>query len=403
MKRFWLIFGIILLVIIILVGISNSKKKLGVEVTTTTATAGPFVREVSGTGNVEARIYTLSFTRVGRIERVLIHEGDHVRAGAVLAELSTAPEVDDLAASRQKLQALYVSQAAQEAEAKSALQKLDVQLAETRKQLMLTRKLLQTGAASHDEVDTLTHQLATQTSEHDAQAARTLGNRRDLTAQVAGLQAQIQTGERALRESRLTAPVSGMISQMDLRAGENAQGVVKLVEDGTLRARVRMAEADTVGVKVGQTARIELDANPDQPLNARVERLGVSADIQGQGASSVLPVILTFTDPHAGEAARPGFTVTGRITTLRLPHAVQVPLEALVDEEENGKKSSYLWTVDTKALTVARQPVTVSVRNLTSAVVQGLAAGATIVTLPPDTLKAGDLIRIKPAETKGKK
>jgi len=402
MKRVWFVLAALLLIILVIIGVSRSKKQVGIEITVATATSGTFVREVSGTGNIEAHIYTLSFNRAAHIERVLVHEGEHVHAGAVLAELSSAPEHEDLAATREKLHAMQVSLQAQEREAGANLQKLDIQLAETRKQLNLTRQLFTAGTASLNEVDTLEHQLATQTAEREAQAARAISNRRDLSAQLTSLQAQIRTDERILRDSRLTAPVSGAISQIDFRVGETAQGAVKLVEDGTLRAKVRMAEADTVGVSVGQTARVELDANPDHPLSARVERLGVSADIQGQGSSSILPVTLTFLDARAATEARPGFTATGRITTLRLPSALQVPLEALVEETTDGQKHCYVWVVDTKALTASRQEVTVTARNLTAAAIQGLPAGATVVTMPPDTLKAGAKVRIKPADTKPK-
>lgn len=166
--------------------------------------------------------------------------------------------------------------------------------------------------------------------------------------------------------------MSGAVSLVDFRVGESAQGTVKLVEDHSLQVKVRMAEADTVGLCVGQPARVELDANPEQPLQAKVERLGVAADIQGQGASAILPVTLRFTDARAGELARPGFTATGRITTLRLTHAVQVPVEALVEQEEQGHKHVYLWMVDRKTLIATRQEIRVTARNLTDVAVQGI-------------------------------
>ena len=399
MKRLWLIVLVLFFLAVIIVGAQRARKPLAVEVTVAQATAGDFVREVSGTGNVEARTYTLSFSRTGRIARVPVHEGEHVRAGAVLAELSTAPEVEDVQATREKLQALTVSLTAQQQEALADLQQRDLQLADTRRKLALTRRLFDAGAASRDEVDTLERQRVTQTGDRAAQAARALSNHRDLLAQLTGLRTQIQTSERVLRESHLTAPVSGSISQVDLRVGETAQGTMKLVEDHSLQVKVRMAEADTVGVRVGQAARVELDADPEQPLDARVERLGISADIQGQGASAILPVTLRFTDARAGELARPGFTATGRITTLRLARAVQVPVEALVEPHDPGQKHAYLWVVDKKTLTATRKEVHITARNLTAAAVQGVAADATVITLPPDTLKSGDKVRIKP-ETK---
>lgn len=141
MKRVWFIVLVVFFLVVILLGVQHAKKPLGIEVTVAQATTGDFVREVSGTGNVEARTYTLSFSRTGRIARVLVREGEHVRAGAVLAELATAPEVEDVAAARDKLQALTVSLAAQQQEARADLQQRDIDLAETCRKLALTRTL----------------------------------------------------------------------------------------------------------------------------------------------------------------------------------------------------------------------------------------------------------------------
>jgi multidrug efflux pump subunit AcrA (membrane-fusion protein) len=119
-----------------------------------------------------------------------------------------------------------------------------------------------------------------------------------------------------------------------------------------------------------------------------VDRLGVQAEVAGSGGSAVLPVFIRFLDEKAEALARPGLTVTARITTLRLPSALKVPLETLV--EDGGK--TFVWQVDETTRTVRKQPIVVRARNLTHAAVEGLAPGSILVSLPPDTLKEGQKV-----------
>jgi multidrug efflux pump subunit AcrA (membrane-fusion protein) len=90
-------------------------------------------------------------------------------------------------------------------------------------------------------------------------------------------------------------------------------------------------------------------------------------------------------DKEAEAIARPGLTVTARITTLRLPRALKIPLEALV--EEQGQR--FVWVVDPQSRTVRKQPIVLKARNLTQAAVEGLADDSVLVSLPPETLKEG--------------
>jgi multidrug efflux pump subunit AcrA (membrane-fusion protein) len=395
MKRaLWIGIPVLLVAVLVTLGIVKSKEKVPLEVTVAEVTQGDFERVVSGSGTVEARVYTLAFTRVGRVERVLVKEGDTVGKGAVLAALSTTRETEDLQAARDRLSALQASLRTHADEAHANRQKVEIQLTETRRKLALTRRLLSAGAAASDEADTLARQERSLLADLRAQDAGTRSRREDLGAQIAATQAEIRGTERALRESRLVAPVAGRIASVDFRIGETAQGAVKLVEAHSLRVKARMSEADAMGIAIGQPARIELDADLDHPLRATVERLGVVADVQGTGGSATLTVTLRFTDPRAETVARHGYSVTARITTQTLPKTIQVPLECLVDEEKAGEKTYAVWVLDKKAMTVAKRAITVQTRNLTRAVVTGVTSGMSVLSLPAETLKNGDIVRL---------
>jgi hypothetical protein len=75
---------------------------------------------------------------------------------------------------------------------------------------------------------------------------------------------------------------------------------------------------------------------------------------------------------------------------------LQVPLEALVDEPKGEGTRTVLWVIDAKRWTISKRAVTVQVRNLTDAVIAGVPAGALVVSLPQDSLKAGMRVRKMP-------
>jgi HlyD family secretion protein len=188
--------------------------------------------------------------------------------------------------------------------------------------------------------------------------------------------------------------VDGTVAKIDYLTGtESGTGAVRLIEDATLTVRVRLSEADAGLVKPGQPARIELDAAQGKIL-----------EVQGQGGSAILPVVLRFLSSDARTLARPGLTATARITTLRIAQAVMVPLETLIEED----KKFFVWLIETKktpdgkvdSLTVKRQEIKLLARNLTMAAVKGLESGAQLVSLAPDGLKDGTRVRLPPEVVK---
>ncbi|WP_027894236.1 efflux RND transporter periplasmic adaptor subunit [Calidithermus chliarophilus] len=367
-------------------GLLRPQGERGLAVSVVRAEQGEFVREVRASGSVEARLYALTFPRPGRVAEVRVKEGQAVKAGQVLAVLETADDREKLRASRESLAALQSRVQAQEADYRSNSAKLQTQLAEARRNLELAERLLALGSAAPNEVAQLRRQVADLEAQLASLAQGNRSSLAELQAQLAARRSEIAALERALAQAELRSPVNGTVSSVGYLAGvDTGTNAVRVVEAGSLRVQARLAEADVGTVRPGQPVRVELDAAPGVGLEGKVERLGVQAEVAGSGGSAVLPVFVRFLTPQAEKLARPGLTATARITTLRLPQAVKVPLEVLV--EEGGR--SYVWRVDEATKTARRQAVTVRARNLTHAAVEGLGAGALLVSLPPEALEDG--------------
>ncbi|MCS7057402.1 MAG: HlyD family efflux transporter periplasmic adaptor subunit [Meiothermus sp.] len=386
MKR-WLGWLLLLSLGLTAFGLLRPRPEQALAVNVVRAERGVFVREVRANGVVEARVYTLSFPRPGRVAAVRVREGDRVEAGQVLAVLETGDEEARLEATKKALEALRLRRRAQEAEFQSSRVRLENQLEEAQRTLQTLRELLGVGGVARTEVE----QAQRRTAELEAQL-RSLseahrGTQLELSAQMEARRSEVVALERALAQSTLRAPVAGTVASVGYLVGVEAAGggAIRLVEAGSLRVQARLAEADIPGVQPGQPVRLELDALPGEPLLGQVERLGTQAEVAGSGGSAVLPVFIRFTEPKAEALVRPGLSVTARITTLHLQEALQVPLEALVEEGDQH----YVWEIDEQSRRVRKVPVMLKARNLTRAVVEGIGEGSLLVSLPPESLKEG--------------
>ncbi len=399
MKRWFWALVVALSLGLTLLGLLRPRAEQGLAVNVVRVEQGEFIREVRASGTVEARVYTLTFPRPGRVAEVRVREGQAVQAGQVLAALETVNETAQLQAARENLRALQARAQAQEAEFASNRTRLQNQLQEARRNLGLLQTLLAAGGVAANEV----RQAERQVKDLEAQLASLLQNRisaqRELQAQLQARQNELAALERTIAQSTLRAPVAGVVSSVGFLVGVETSApagsgtslnapAIRLVEAGSLRVQARLSEAEIPFVRPGQPVRIELDAAPEQPLQGKVDRLGVQAEGAAGGGSAVLPVFIRFLDPQAEAVARPGLTATANITTLRLPSALKIPLEALV--EEQGQR--FVWVVDPQSRTVRKQPIVLKARNLTQAAVEGLAEDSLLVSLPPETLKEGSKV-----------
>ncbi|RIH83457.1 putative efflux system component YknX [Meiothermus luteus] len=374
-------------------GLLRPRAEQGLPVNVVRVERGAFVREVRANGVVEARVYPLTFTRPGRVAEVRVREGERVEAGQVLAVLETADEAARLEAAKKTLEALRLRQRAQEAEFQSSRVRLENQLEEAQRSLRALQELLEVGGAARAEVEQAQRRATELRAQLESLSEAHRSAQLELLAQMEARQGEVAALERALAQSALRAPVAGTVASVGYLVGVEAAGggPIRLVEAGSLRVQARLAEADIPGVRPGQPVRLELDALPGEPLLGRVERMGVQAEVAGSGGSAVLPVFIRFLEPKAEALARPGLSVTARITTLRLQEALLVPLETLVEEGDQH----YVWKIDEQTRRVKKVPVALRARNLTRAVVEGIEEGSLLVSLPPETLKEGLKVRYR--------
>lgn len=160
------------------------------------------------------------------IESLSAEVGDTVKAGQVLATLSKAT----LTLQQSQLNATLAAAQSNAAEAKRIA--------------LRTAALLSQGSASNAAND-------------QAQAALTAAD-----AQVASVQAQLDTVALQIARTQVTSPVGGLITARNAQIGAIASAqagpMFVLIRDGALELRADVSEADLPRVQSGQTATITL-------------------------------------------------------------------------------------------------------------------------------------------------
>ncbi len=197
----------------------------------------------------------------GRLARVLVKEGDTVKAGQVLAEMETLDQQSAIAAAVSRI-----------AVSKARVATARATLAETAQKVARERALVEHGAEGKSVLDDL---LAQQTSlEEQAKAAE---------AEVAAVQAERATLGVSLRQRTVVAPIDGTVITKPMKPGEIASpgdtgAIVELADFASLLAEVDVPENRLASIKIGGAAEISLDAYPDRHYRGEVAEFGKRVD-----------------------------------------------------------------------------------------------------------------------------
>lgn len=267
-------------------------------------------------GTVEAcRRAKLSPSIGGQIAKLPVKEGDRVTAGQLLLELWN----DDLFAQTVLAQSEVTSA---ESRAKSACLQAEVAQREADRQIKLRRS----GSASEEQADkTITR---AQSLQAECKAAR---------AVVETSRARVGVAKANLERTRLTAPFSGIIAQINGELSEfvtpSPIGIptppaVDIVDISCFYVTAPIDEIDAAAIDVGLPAIISLDAFGDRHFSGRVRRIAPFV-LDREKQARTVDVEVEFSRPEdfkhllAGYSADVEIVLDARKNTLRIPtHAI---------------------------------------------------------------------------------
>jgi HlyD family secretion protein len=349
-------------------------------VTVTRVEQGPLVASTFGIGTVEARrSYSLGPTVASRVLRVLVDQGDAVKAGQLVAELDPVDLTDRVTSGE-----LAVARAA------SAIRAAEAQLAEAQSRAQVATavarryaELRDKGFVSQEAVDTKAHEANAARAGVDAAVAQVTTARRDherAQAEVAGV-GKLRT------QARLVSPVDGVVSARLVESGTTVvagQAVVQVLDPATLWIKARIDQGQSGGVRVGQPADVVLRSDARRAYRGEVQRIDWVSDAVAEERIV-----------NVGFVARPDGVSVGELVevTIRvaeLANARSVPAAAV---KRVGRQDG-VWLVERGRL--AFRPVRTGITTLDgrTQILEGLADGDDVVVHSERALQADMRVKV---------
>jgi HlyD family secretion protein len=167
-------------------------------------------------------------------------------------------------------------------------------------------------------------------------------------AQIRRAEGQLKQSRDQLEKTTLYAPINGTVSLLNSERGERvvATGqfagteVMRVADLERMEVRVNVNENDVVNVKVGDLARISIDAYPNRKFAGFVKEIASSAKTTGAGSQEEVTnfqVKIRISGP--GVALRPGMSANADIETKTAENVVAVPIQSVTVRSRDGAKT----------------------------------------------------------------
>jgi HlyD family secretion protein len=383
---------------------------------------GTLIELVQSPGEVQPREkVSISAKIAARIVDLPHEEGANVEKDAVLVRLDSS----DLEAQLRSTEARYAAQQASSLVAKSRVEAQRAQLegvratlTDAKRDLERQQDLLRTQDVSQSVVDAAVRRVqeslaSVQSAEYTLKAEET--NLQVLKHNLEAADADIARAREDLSYTTITSPLKGVITTINAKVGElvvtgtmnNAGTVIMEVADlSQMLVVARVDETDVASVKVGQPARVHMQAYPDRVFTGKVASVALArtternagANASGDAKTFKVEILLDT----GGERIYSGLTADVEIETRRHENILKVPSQAVLgaatddlpqvvrDNDPNVDKSKTLTTVvyryvNGKAVVT---PVKVGASDITHTVIEdGVSQGDQIITGPYKVLE----------------
>jgi HlyD family secretion protein len=325
MKNKWLWIGLggALVILLIVINVAAQGGKKGIAVQLARVRTEDITSRVRAPGKIEPKTQVkISADIMGKVTRLAVKEGDSVRKGQLLLQLDETQRRTDFVQAK----ATLASGQARKREADAALKVVEANY--KRQRALFDQKLL-----SQAEWDN-----ASSTYENAASSAATSGE------EVSRAQAALAAAADNLEKTRIVAPFDGVVSALYIEQGEivimgtmnNAGTQILTVSDlSRMLVKADVDETDVVDIRIGQKAKITVDALPDTSFVGTVLEIGNTAKRSATGAiegQTNFEVKVVF--DQSVPAVRPGMTADVEIETATHGKTAGVPIQAVVVRTE---------------------------------------------------------------------
>ncbi|HEX6045078.1 MAG TPA: efflux RND transporter periplasmic adaptor subunit [Pyrinomonadaceae bacterium] len=389
------------LAIVVVVSVIATRKEEPEVITVKLATRPELKQTVTASGEVRPIRYIKLTSEVpGRIEEIYVTAGDLVTKGKPLVRIdptelqssqeaqwaATQASLNDVQNARNAVssaqQALVVAESSvaaarqQVVAMQTNVDRAQVEVNTAQRELKRVTELIEAGVSSRFEYDTArdrfeTAKIALQTARANLEAQNiavkeAIERANQQRIAVKDAQTNIKSSEmRANQQQAMLrgqtvrrdkaqqfSPLNGVVADIPTRVGEFAVAglsttpLMTIADMSQINVEVNVDETEINNVKVGQEAKVKVDALGDKEIKAVVTQrnpLAIAKSDQTGGLSNRVnvqeakefKVTLELKDltEDIQNALRPGMSSTATITTDTKTNVLAVPLEAIVEKQ----------------------------------------------------------------------
>lgn len=350
----WLGGGILVVFVVLMVVFSNRKED--VFVTVDQSERRDLIETVTANGTIQPEVEVKISSEVsGEIIALYVKEGDSVQKGDLLLQVNPDISESNVERARASVNNAKANLEASKARVIQAQARFDqAEITFNRNKKLHTEKVI-----SDSEFEQFRAEY--QSAKGELEAAKRAVDAAEYT--VKSLESTLSGEQKTLNRTSIFAPMSGIVSLLNVEKGERVVGtmqmtgteLLRIADFTTMELSVDVGESDIIRVSVGDTAEIEVDAYDDRTFIGIVKEVANSAKNLGAATTSTdqvtnfeVKITLLHTsykdllDKYPGKVSPflPGMSGMADIRTKSAGNVISVPIEAVTLREVKGDSTS---------------------------------------------------------------
>ncbi|MEZ4777529.1 MAG: efflux RND transporter periplasmic adaptor subunit [Bacteroidia bacterium] len=298
----------------------------------------------------------------GEVVFIAIQEGAKVKRGELL--LTIRP--DDYKAQLEQAEAAVNRSQAAYLQAKASVSQARATLLQDSVGMVRSRQLFKENVVSKVDLENAELKFNVSKSQYEAAAY----NLQSAFYQVKSSEATRKQSRQNLDRTNIYASMDGTVTKLNVELGQRVVGtsmmsgteIIKIADLSSMEVLVEINENDIINVALGDSARIEVDAFPDQVFYGKVSEIAYSATVAGIASTdqvtnfevkvkvspqSYKNISLAKKTVSAEESPfRPGMTALVEIYTRSEVDVTTVPIQAVTlrnDSLGEGKEVVFIY------------------------------------------------------------
>ena len=329
---------------------------------------GKIAQTVSATGEISAtNLVDLGAQVSGQIKKMHVKIGDVVKEGDLIAEIDNVTQVNEVNTRKAQLQT-YQAQ----------LESAQVALKIAQRKYSRYKSLASADAVSKEEFEATEDSLATNRAKI-----------KELQSSIRQTQIAINTAEKDLGYTRITAPSAGTVVSLVVEQGQTINSsqtsptVVQIADLTSMTNKMQIAEGDATKVKAGQTVNFTILSEPDTPISAKLDSIDPGLTTMSQGSyskstdttSNAIYYYARATVPNPEGKLAIGMTTQNTVEIASADNVLMVPTVAI--KTKDGKK--FVRVLEANNQAVDREIQTGLKDSMNTEVKSGLNEGEKVV------------------------